>query len=224
MGLIRKFLLSILCITLASCSAGVRTLTGIKSPVVETKSTVSSYWEAQQLTQQTYFFKPPSDTISLYTNMLRSFNSDILLFDHSGNQLCYANTDACLAAQISDARENISAHFGPCEKQEFSLSELVNRLQDSNGETAALSREPEPDYYLIVFWSKFASNPGRLKTDIADYETLAREANASVRPIYVNTDLLDEYGLETGGKLRFRYLPAKAGFTIHFGDMPYKKN
>ncbi len=220
---LRAFLLLILCVGLASCGAGVRALTGIKSPVVETKAAVTSYWKAQNIEHPTYFFRPPSDTLTLYINTLRSFNSDIILFDRSGKQLCYADTDACLPAQISDAKQNIEAHFDACETQEFEFSELLNRLQDADGNTPILPLANAPDYHLIVFWSKFTSKPGRLKKDIADYETLARETNASVQVLYVNTDLLDEYGLETGKKLKFYYGPAKTGFTIRFGEMPFKK-
>lgn len=212
------------CALLHSCGAGVRMLTGIKSPVVETKSEVQAYWEAQNPNTPTFFFQPPKDTIALYTNMLRSFHSDIMLFDASGVRLCYTDTEACLPAQIHAAGTSIDKDFEPCSSQEFSLSDLISDLQHSDGTAPKLNPETPPDYYLIVFWSKFAASPKELRRTIASYHNITQQMTASVNMVYVNTDLLDEFGLEKGEKLRFSYKPSKAGFTINLGDMPYKKN
>ena len=213
-------------LNLVSCGTTIKTLVGFKNPKVETKATVLEYLDDNKIEHDTYFrtVKKEKDSIEIYRNLIFGFNSEILIFDKNGTKYCYNGNEECSGVQLRSAFENFESNYKPCidTTKTVSLDLFLSRLQDKNGNPILKSDLPDADYYFFNCWNKYAGRSKMIKEDIDWLYELNQNTSNKIEIILINTDLLEEWGLEEGGELPLKFRKHEGGLRMTFGALPIK--
>ena len=222
-----KILLFILfLLTLFSCGSAIKTLVGFKNPKVETKASLLSYLSDVKENETTYFLKADKigDSIIVYRNFLFGFNSDLFMFSKNGQKHCYLGTEECSGVQMTSAFKNFDENYAPCTNDSTTiLSSLVNKLVDKNGKPLNINDLPSAEYYIFQSWNKYSSSTKRLKEDINWLYDLKKNSTIPIEIVLVNTDLLEDWGLEKNGELPVKFKKEGKTIDVTFGKLPLKK-
>jgi hypothetical protein len=222
-----KILLFILfLLTLFSCGSAIKTLVGFKNPKVETKASLLSYLSDVKENETTYFLKADKigDSITVYRNFLFGFNSDLFMFSKNGQKYCYLGTEECSGVQMTSAFKNFNENYAPCTNDSATiLSSLVNKLVDKNGKPFNINDLPSAEYYIFQSWNKYSSSTKRLKEDIKWLYDLKKKSTIPIEIVLVNTDLLEDWGLEKNGELPVKFKKEGKTIDVTFGKLPLKK-
>jgi hypothetical protein len=222
-----KILLFILfLLTLFSCGSAIKTLVGFKNPKVETKASLLSYLSDVKENETTYFLKADKigDSITVYRNFLFGFNSDLFMFSKNGQKYCYLGTEECSGVQMTSAFKNFNENYAPCTNDSATiLSSLVNKLVDKNGKPLNINDLPSAEYYIFQSWNKYSSSTKRLKEDIKWLYDLKKKSTIPIEIVLVNTDLLEDWGLEKNGELPVKFKKEGKTIDVTFGKLPLKK-
>jgi hypothetical protein len=222
-----KILLFILfLLTLFSCGSAIKTLVGFKNPKVETKASLLSYLSDVKENETTYFLKADKigDSMTVYRNFLFGFNSDLFMFSKNGQKYCYLGTEECSGVQMTSAFKNFNENYAPCTNDSATiLSSLVNKLVDKNGKPFNINDLPSAEYYIFQSWNKYSSSTKRLKEDIKWLYDLKKKSTIPIEIVLVNTDLLEDWGLEKNGELPVKFKKEGKTIDVTFGKLPLKK-
>lgn len=217
----------LIALTVASCGTAIKTLTGFKNPKVETKETVLEYFNENKLGDETYFLKvsQPSDTLAIYKNLILGISSEIMIFDKAKQQYCYNGTESCSGVQLKEAFSDFENKYLPCKEEEnFMYVDFLEHLQDKEGKSLSFESLPEADFYFFVFWNKYMGSVKNIKENTSWIYELQNESNLKTKVILVNSDLLDEWGLEKGSELPVKFKKTKDGMSLDFGDLPISRD
>jgi hypothetical protein len=215
----------ILLIVLISCGGAIKTLAGFKNPKVETKESVSKYLTDVNENKKTYFLKAEKigDSATVYKNLLFGFNTEIVMFNKNDQKFCYQGTEECSGIQMTNAFKNFNENYAPCvNDSETTLSSLINKLVDINGKSVTIKDLPLAEYYIFQNWNKYSTSSKKLKQDIDWLNDLKKNSNFPVEIILVNTDLLEEWGLEKNGELPLKFKKEGKTIDMTFGKLPLK--
>lgn len=212
--------------TLFSCGSAIKTLVGFKNPKVETKASLLRYLSEVKENEITYFLKADKigDSTTIYRNFLFGFNSDLFMFSKNGQKYCYLGTEECSGVQMTNAFKNFDKNYAPCTNDSTTiLSSLVNKLVDKNGKTLNINDLPSAEYYIFQSWNKYSSSTKRLKEDINWLYDLKKNSTIPIEIVLVNTDLLEDWGLEKNGELPVKFKKEGKTIDMTFGKLPLKK-
>lgn len=213
-------------LTLFSCGSAIKTLVGFKNPKVETKASLLSYLSEVKENETSYFLKADKigDSATVYRNFLFGFNSDIFMFSKNGQKFCYQGTEECSGIQMTNAFKNFNENYAPCvNDSETTLSTLINKLVDINGKALNINDLPSAEYYIFQSWNKYSSSTKRLKEDINWLYDLKKNSTIPIEIVLVNTDLLEDWGLEKNGELPVKFKKEEKTIDVTFGKLPLKK-
>lgn len=195
----------------------------MKSPRVETKSTISEYLSKNGLsTENQYVLKGSKDSIQIYNSIMMCFNSEVYLFDNKGCKYCYKGDKKCTGIQLRNLFSDFENNYYPCVSQKLVLDSILNRISPLSD--TVFSDSTNEEYYLYMYWSKFYKGKKRLKEDMNWLTDLQKNSNTRIRIIFINSDLQEDWGLKKGEKLdlNFRMIGKKAG-EFEFGYLPLKE-
>ncbi|WP_276978986.1 hypothetical protein, partial [Flavobacterium filum] len=82
---------------------------------------------------------------------------------------------------------------------------------------------PSAEYYIFQSWNKYSSSTKRLKEDINWLYDLKKNSTIPIEIVLVNTDLLEEWGLEKNGELSVKFKKEGKTIDMTFGKLPLKK-
>lgn len=222
----KSYALIFFLLTLFSCGSAIKTLVGFKNPKVETKESLLSYLSEVKENETTYFLKADKigDSATVYRNFLFGFNSDLFMFSKNGQKYCYLGTEECSGVQMTSAFKNFEENYAPCTNDSTTtLSSFVNKLVDKNGKPLNSNDLPSAEYYIFQSWNKYSTSSKRLKEDINWLYDLKRNSTIPIEIILVNTDLLEEWGLEKNGELSVKFKKEGKTIDMTFGKLPLKK-
>lgn len=234
MKTIHLLILGILSLFCLSCGTVVKKLSGFKDPKVENKKSVNDFTAKNELDIQNNYFlaiNSVSDKDEIQANFLFSVSLDMLIFDDQGNRYCYNGTQECSGVQLQEMASEFKNKYKICEKDEieeyFSYSDLntfLDKLTDSSGNKVTKDNLPKADFYIFELWNKYSKKKKHIKEDFQFTKDIAQKSDIDFAIIYVNTDLLEEWGLEKGKKVKtkFKYNKGRS-FSINFGDLPFKE-
>lgn len=211
---------------MTSCGTAIKTLAGFKNPKVETKESVARFLSEVNDTEKTFFLgiTKPGDSTAVFNNFIFGFNSDLYLYSKSGEKYCYKGTEECSGIQLQGAFKDFDENYLPCQDESDNLETFLKRIVDSNGNPVEVSSLPEADYYIFETWNKYSGSQKRLKEDFEWYNGLKKNSDFNVAVMFVNTDLLEEWGLEKGGELPIKFKKEKGRtMSLRFGKLPLKK-
>jgi hypothetical protein len=211
---------------LFSCGSAIKTLVGFKNPKVETKASLLSYLSEVKENETTYFLKADKigDSTTIYRNFLFGFNSDLLMFSKNGQKYCYLGTEECSGAQMTKAFNNFEENYAPCTNDSTTtLSSLLDKLVDKSGKRINNKDLPVAEYYIFQSWNKYSSSTKRLKEDINWLYDLKKNSTIPIEIVLVNTDLLEDWGLEKNGELPVKFKKEGKTIDVTFGKLPLKK-
>ncbi|WP_417199657.1 hypothetical protein [Bizionia sp.] len=209
-----------------SCGRTVKTLAGIKDPKVESKKSVVNYLKEANINQDTYFLsvEKVKDTMQIYKNLFFGFNSDVFLFNgNSGSKYCYKGTEECSGTQMKSAFEDFESNYSPCTTDTLELDNFLNKLVDIKGNSLENSSLPKAEYYVFQTWNIYSTSKKHFKEDMAWIMELKEASKQDIVVIFVNTDLLDEWGLEKDKKLPMKFKKKAKEMTINFGTLPIEQ-
>ncbi|HTO35486.1 MAG TPA: hypothetical protein VLZ72_04565 [Flavobacterium sp.] len=219
-------LLSVLLLML-SCGTAIKTIAGFKNPKVETKENVSQFLSDVNSDEKTYFLgiNKPGDSISIYKNFLFGFNSDMYLYSKSGEKYCYKGTEECSGVQLQSAFKEFEENYLPCTDDDSeNLLTFLEQIVDSKGNPVEISSLPPADYYIFETWNKYSGSQKKLKEDLDWLLGLKNNSNHHIEIILINTDLLEEWGLEKNGELPIKFKKEGKSMRLTFGKMPFKNS
>ena len=221
----------------SSCSLMVNTLL-IRDARVENKETINKYLtdENYPLTYN-YVLASDGDTMSIVSNHLKSFNSEILIFDRAGNKYCYfpdagsfdiqyiseSSEKACPANVLRIAFDDFENNFSICAIDSTKLSSYLLDMEPI-GNSISNPLDDIHDYYLVKYWSKNLGRKSDIKYNINNLASLHNETKYDIGVILINTDLQEDWGLKKNGKWKIKFkMNNKYEGGLKFGDLPYKK-
>ncbi|WP_333693281.1 hypothetical protein [Flavobacterium sp.] len=224
-----KRTLAILSIVLffSSCGLTIRMLSGFKDPVVQSKNDINQYVKENAGDFDTYFLnvQTPKDSTEIFERFLFGFNSDLYLFHtESGKKYCFQGTEECSGVLMQEAFKNVETNFSVCQSNnQIHLDNFLKLLQDKNGKSVSRSNLPNSEYYLFETWNTYMQNKKEFKENLK-WLTALEQTNKKIKIIYINTDLLDDWGLEKGKKLPIKFKRnGKRSVELVFGKLPIKK-
>ena len=222
----KSLIIVLLLVTLVGCGSAIKTLVGFKNPKVETKESILSYLSEIKENETTFFLKANKigDSITVYKNFLFGFNSDLFMFSKNGQKFCYQGTDECSGVQMKSAFENFEENYAACANDTTTtLSSFLDKLVDKNGESINSNALPPAEYYIFQSWNKYSSSSKRMKEDINWLYDLKKSTKHSIEILLVNTDLLEDWGLEKNGELLIKFRKKGKSVDLTFGKLPLKK-
>lgn len=211
----------------SSCEPTIRVLTGLKDPKVESRESIQRYLAENKFDINTNYLTVESkrDSIEIFNRFLFGFNSDMMLFNgKTGEKYCFLGTEECSGIQMQEAFKNFEEKYTPCtDEAEPSLDDFLNILVDQNGEKIDKNSLPEAEFYLFQTWNKYLESKKRFKENLLWLEKLEKSSD-KIEIIYINTDLLDEWGLEKGKSLPIKIKrDGKKSVSMYFGSLPIAK-
>ncbi|UGS23759.1 hypothetical protein [Flavobacterium channae] len=221
----KKFFIAFSLFSLISCGTAVKKLAGFKNPKVEDKKELANYFSEVLPNASTYFMKVNEigNEKEIFNNIVSGLNTEILLFSNSGEKYCYLGTEECSGIQMQNAFKNFTGNYSPCkENNSFKLNDLLNKITDIKGNTITIDDLPKADYYIFQNWNKYSGSKKKLKEDIDWLLGLKKNSNLNIEVIFVNSDMLEDWGLEEKGELPIKFKKEGKGFTMTFGELPLK--
>lgn len=222
-----KLLILFVLFILSSCGTAVKTLAGFKNPKVEEKQELTSYFATVFPTEKTYFMKvnEVGNNMEIINNIVLGMNAELLLFSRvTGQKYCYLGTEECGGIQMQNAFKNFDQKYSPCiEDSTLNLSSYLGKITDIDGKSLTKEQLPKSDYYLFQNWNKYSGSKKKLKEDMNWLIDLKKKSDLNVALIFVNGDMLEEWGLEKNGELPLKFRKEGKKFTMTFGELPIKK-
>lgn len=214
-------------IMLSSCGPTLRVLSGLKDPKVESRESINEYLTENKFDIETYYLRVENkrDSTEIFNRFLLGFNSDVYLFHaKTGHKYCFLGTEECSGVQMQEAFKSFEENYSPCtDESEPKLKDFLNILVNQNGEAVKADSLPEAEFYLFQTWNTYVESKKRFKENLLWLEELGKYSD-KIAIIYVNTDLLDEWGLERGKKLPIKIKrDGKRSVSMYFGKLPLAK-
>jgi hypothetical protein len=202
-------------------------LSGFKDPVVKSKNEINQFINDNEGDFDTYFLnvQTKKDSSEIFEKFLFGFNSDLYLYqEESGKKYCFQGTEECSGILMQEAFKNIDTNFSVCQStNEMNLDDFLKLLQNKTGENVSRSNLPKSEYYLFETWNTYMQNKKEFKENLK-WLTELEETNKKIKIIYINTDLLDDWGLEKGKKLPIKFKrDGKRSVELFFGKLPIKE-
>ena len=226
--MILRFLFCLIFISfLSSCGSIVKNLAGFKNPKVESKEELSEYFATVLPTETTFFMKvnEVGNEKEIFSKFGLGLSSDILLFSSEGEKYCYLGTEECGGIQMANAFQNFSQNYAPCvDDEDMNLSRYLENITDLNGNAVSRAQFFEADYYIFQHWNKYSGSTKRLKEDVNWLLDLKKNSDLNVVIVFVNSDLLEDWGLEKNKELPVKFKKEGNQFTMNFGKLPIKES
>jgi hypothetical protein len=203
-------------------------LSGFKNPKVENKEQLSIYFEEVVPNQTTYFLavEKVGDSAAIFDRFFYGFSTEMKIFSKSGQKYCYNGTSECSGAQMTSAFGEFETTFLPCEENsDETLQNLLSKLVDKEGKPLLLTDLPDSDYYIFQNWDKYSGSKKKLKEDAKWISNLKLNSNLNASIVFINGDLVEDWGLEKNEKLKTKFRKNGKGlsFDITFGKLPLIK-
>lgn len=211
---------------LTSCGSAIKTLTGFKNPKVENKENLSHYFKEIMPNEKTLFLtvEKVGDSASIYDSFFFGFSSEMKIFSKSGQKYCYNGTEECSGTQMTSAFANFNKKYKPCvEKTDENLSTFLEKFTDEKGNKIKAEDLPDTSYYIFRNWTKYSGSKKRFKEDADWILNLRKNSNIGSTIIFINGDLLEEWGLKENGELKTKFKKEGRNISINFGKLPLKK-
>jgi len=211
---------------LSSCGSIVKTLAGFKNPKVENKENLNRYFKDVMPNEKTFFLtvEKVGDSASIYDSFLFGFGSEMKIFSKSGQKYCYNGTEECSGIQMTSAFANFNEVYIPCvEKTDENLNNFLTRFADENGNKTVARDLPDSDYYIFQNWTKYSGSKKRFEQDAKWVLSLKQNSHINVTIVFINGDLLEEWGLQEGDELKTKFRKKGRSFSVNFGKLPLKK-
>ena len=226
MMILRFFTLIILTFSFYSCGPILRILTGFKNPKVYSINEVEELIKNNNYNLSTYYLKvqKEKDSSEIFQKFLFGLSSDMYLYHaKTGEKYCYKSEEECSGIQMKKVFNEFENYYMPCISEDSeNLNDLMLWLMDQHKQPVNTSSLPEAEYYLFQTWNNYIQSPKRFKEEFAWHNDL-KNSNSRIKIIYVNTDLLEEWGLEKGKKLPVKFKrDGKKSVTMYFGKLPLK--
>jgi hypothetical protein len=221
-----KLLVLLVSLALTSCGTAIKTLSGFKNPKVEDKKELNSYFSELVPNSTTYFLKvkETGNEYEIFRAIGSGLTNEISIYSQSGEKYCYQGVEECSGIQMQSAFKNFNENYSPCKDESaLKLSSYLEKLLDINGNSIKLENLPNADYYIFQHWNKYSGSEKRLKEDINWLLDLKKNSNLNVALLFVNGDMLEEWGLEKNGELPIKFKKDGDKFTMTFGELPLKK-
>ena len=216
----------LLLVTLSSCGTVVKTLAGFKNPKVEEKKELSAYFATVLPNESTYFMnvKEKGNQEEILNNILLGMNVDLLLFKSTGEKYCYLGTEECGGIQMQNAFKNFDQNYAPCKDDNgLSMNTYLSMICDLSGKSIEKEALLKADYYIFQNWNKYSGSKKKLQEDVNWLLDLKKNSDLNVAIVFVNGDMLEEWGLEKNGELPLKFKKENGAFTVTFGKLPIKK-
>lgn len=214
-------------IMLSSCGPTLRVLSGLKDPKVESRESINQFLTVNKFDIETYYLRVENkrDSTEIFNRFLFGFNSDVYLFDaKTGDKYCFLGTEECSGVQMQEAFKNFEENYSPCtDEREPKLKDFLSILVNQNGEAVEANSLPVAEFYLFQTWNTYVESKKRFKENLLWLDKLQTSSD-KIAIIYVNTDLLDEWGLEKGKLLPIKIKrDGKRSVNMYFGSLPLAK-
>jgi len=220
------FYFIVLIVMLSSCGTVVKTLAGFKNPKVEEKKELSTYFATVLPNEPTYFMnvKEKGNQEEILNNILLGMNVELLLFKSTGEKYCYLGTEECGGIQMQNAFKNFDQNYAPCKDYNgLSMNTYLSMICDLRGKSFEKEALPKADFYIFQNWNKYSGSKKKLQEDVNWLLDLKKNSELNVSIIFVNGDMLEEWGLEKNGELPLKFKKENGSFTMTFGKLPIKK-
>jgi hypothetical protein len=183
----RSISLLLLIFSLQGCSSIAKKMYGIKNPEIETKESIISYANSIHLDTSAVV---TVDT-SLYGAIFKRIGSSVPeaeIFSANGDNLSYKMESQDCNAGLFAFIPGLKRDTVYSKKDDFKLEEQLKKIRDLNGNSFNLSNPDKADYYLFIYWVKWA---GKLNKDhVNEWEDLAHaNKNVKIKVYEVNLDL-----------------------------------
>lgn len=214
---------------LVSCGPVIKTLVGLKNPEVQSKPKVNRFFKDVLPQEETYFLtvEKVGDSAAIYRNLLLGFSSEIQLFNSEGVRYCYQGTEECSGVQMTQAFAAFEQNYKPCQYDDaehaLTLNNFLHLMMDSSGRPVTKATLPIANYYIIQNWTTYSGSKKRFREDVQWLNALRTEAATKIAVLFVNGDLLVDWGLIEGEKLKIKFRKSKKGYTLSYGKLPLKK-
>jgi len=230
---INLVLLLLIVLICSSCGVVVKKLSGFKDPKVENKESVNKFVIKNDLEIENNYFlsvNSVSDKDEITGNFLFSVSQSMLIYDNEGKRYCYNGTEECSGVQMQQMSSDFKNTYSICEKDQideyFRFSDLgtfLERLTDSSGNKITRNDLPKTEFYIFELWNKYSQKKKHIREGFKWSKDLAQKSDVDFAIIYVNTDLLEEWGLEKGQKVKAKFKYNKGSFSMNFGKFPWYK-
>jgi hypothetical protein len=225
---INLILLFLLFLILTSCGSVIKGLSGFKNPVVQNKEQLSNYFDEVMPNENTYFLsvEKVGDSAAIFDSFFFGFNSEMKIFSKTGQKYCYNGTSECSGSQMTSAFTSFDEKYQICTTEsDETLAQMLSKLTDKAGNKIVINDLPNADYYIFQNWDTYTNSKKRFKDDAEWIKNLKNNSTFKVAIIFVNGDLLEEWGLVKNEKLKTRFRKQGKGldFSIDFGKLPLKK-
>ncbi len=169
-----------------SCSRIMMGLWGIKNPNIEDSVSLVKYCEKKGINTNNLYTLSAEDNFKIL-NLIGGSIPDIMIFNSHGQLIPYADKNYCNAAAFSFI-DSLNSKKDFREDTSISYSDLADKMRNLNGHLNAPQKNPETNYYIFIFWTKWT---GRLnKTHVIPWENQAlTNPNAKVEVYKVNMDM-----------------------------------
>lgn len=222
----KKGILLLITLAFVSCGTVVKNLAGFKNPKVENKQELNNYFKEVLPNTPTYFMKVDEvgNEREIINNIVLGMNAELLLFSASGEKYCYQGTEECGGIQMQSAFNNFNTNYSPCkDKNSLQMATYLKKIVDINDKTITKVQLPKADFYIFQNWNKYSGSKKKLKEDVNWLLDLKKKSDLNVALIFVNGDMLEEWGLEKNGKLPLKFKKEGKEFNMTFGELPLKK-
>lgn len=216
----------LLLVLLTSCGTVIKNLAGFKNPKVEDKKELNRYFSELVPNSNTYFLKvnKTGNEYEIFQAIGAGLTSEILIFSQSGEKYCYQGIEECSGIQMQSVFKNFNENYFPCkEESSLNLSTYLEKILDIDGNSIKLENLPKTDFYIFQHWNKYSGTRKKLQQDVNWLLDLKKKSNLNVTMLFVNGDMLEEWGLEKNAELPIKFKKDGDKFTMTFGKLPLKK-
>jgi hypothetical protein len=201
---IKHLILSIVILSISSCSFVIKKWEGIKDPNIETQKSITKYSKTLTIDSALITFaKDPTCLKEL--NIFFVGSPEILIFNNNKKQLPYKADGITCNANINYTLENIckidSVFFN--DRRNIHYDSLISCLADPNHCISSFSLK-QFDYIVFICFAKYTD--GINKTHLIPWNKTIKESknNCRVKYIYVDLDYSDTWGISNNSLPKIR--------------------
>lgn len=169
---------------LTSCQFALKTFYGIKKPKTETEKSLKKYLKRKDINSDNIYAVNYKD----FTEIVKQIGGipEILVFEKNGKLIKYKEETDCNASAF-DFVEELSTAMEFQYIDSIKLDNYLLKLKDFKGKSVEFEKQPETDFYLFIFWTRYT---GRLNKDhVKIWEEQANNnKNSKIKVIKVNLD------------------------------------
>ena len=218
----KKYFYLLLSTTLLSSCTSIIMNTLIKDARVENTASIKKF-QLDNKFDTSFSFIAKADTATAMKWIEKGLSS-FDIYNTKGERLDFIGNTGCGGLQFDYFLQSHLDSFKI--NNTNTLQKVLDSCYNYQNKKTILKNLPITDFYIVVYWSKFAGKKFGYKENVTEMENEIKNDTLkkhSITLLKINTDLQESWGMQPKGKMSVKLKVKKREGNFVFGALPIKK-